>query len=267
MVDLTDRIAIVTGGASGIGKGICMVLAEAGAIVVVADINAINNNAVEAEITDKSQISTSIVLDVRKQESVDHLVTQVAEQFNHIDILVNNAGLVGAPNWWKRDQPSEEDWEHTLEVNLKGMVRVSEAVAVHMRERMYGKIVNIASVGGRQGTLTHIPYGVSKAGVINLTQASALELAPFNINVNSICPGLLWTPIWETISYRLSLDSEKGGGLSPREIFDRTVKERVPLGREQTPEDIGNTAAFLASDYASNITGQAINVSGGLFMN
>ena len=100
-----------------------------------------------------------------------------------------------------------------------------------------------------------------------MTQGLALELAPFSINVNAICPGLLWTSMWERIAHRWSIDSEKLEGLTPREIFDRTIKERIPLGREQTPEDIGYLATFLASDYAENITGQAINVSGGSHMN
>ena len=140
------------------------------------------------------------------------------------------------------------------------------AVAPHMKERNYGKIVNIASIAGRQGSPRNPPYNVSKTGVISLTQGQALELAAFNINVNAICPGLLWTPMWERMTARQAMTpnpEEK----SQRELFEEHVQNTIPMRKEQTPEDIGNLAAFLASDFAHNITGQSINVSGGLFMN
>ena len=115
------------------------------------------------------------------------------------------------------------------------------------------------------GTERNPPYNVSKAGVISLTQSQAFELAPYNINVNAICPGLLWTPMWERVASRTA-NSPNPEGRSTREVFEGYVKENTPLGREQTPEDIGSLAAFLASDYSMNITGQAINVSGGTHM-
>jgi meso-butanediol dehydrogenase/(S,S)-butanediol dehydrogenase/diacetyl reductase len=166
------------------------------------------------------------------------MVHEAISRFGRIDILVNNAGVIGAEGWEDRDVSSEEDWDVIYEVNVKGMNRVTRAVIPYMKERRYGKIINISSQAGRQGSPDN-PYAISKAGVISLTQGSATELAPYDINVNAICPGILRTPMWE----------------------------RIPLGREQTPEDIGYTAAFLASDYAKNITGQAINVSGGSRMN
>ena len=122
-------------------------------------------------------------------------------------------------------------------------------------------------MAGRQGNYDNPPYGISKAGVISFTQAYAVLLAPFNVNVNAICPGLLWTPMWEKISLRRSSLPQNTEGLSPRELFDRTVEERIPLGREQTPEDVGNLAVFLASEASRNITGQSINVDGGSRMN
>jgi NAD(P)-dependent dehydrogenase (short-subunit alcohol dehydrogenase family) len=224
---------------------------------------------VAAEVADTGRQSLASQADVTGQESVQRVVAEVVARFGRIDILVNNAGVIAAPGWEERDKPNEEDWDLIYEVNVKGIDRVTSAVAPHMKERRYGKIVNIASIAGRHGTLTNIPYGVSKAGVINLTQGVAQELAPFNINVNAICPGLLWTPLWERIGVRLSAFAyvQDDEGLSSREVFDNHVKRRIPLGREQTPEDIGNLAAFLASDYAENITGQAINVSGGSHFN
>jgi NAD(P)-dependent dehydrogenase (short-subunit alcohol dehydrogenase family) len=201
------------------------------------------------------------------QKSIDRMVTKITDQFGKIDILVNNAGVIAADGWEARNTSTEDDWDLTYEVNVKGVVRVTEAVTPRMKERRYGKIVNIASVSGRTGSLTSMPYSASKAAVINLTQTTALVLAPFNINVNTICPGILRTEMWNRIATRWSIDPSKSEGQTPSEIIDRTVNQRTPLGRSQTPKDIGNLATFLASDKAHNITGQAINVSGGSHMN
>lgn len=265
-MDVTGKVAIVTGSGRGIGRGIALVLASNGADVVVGDIVLDNARSVAKEVTDLGRQSAAIHLDVTDQASVDAAIAEVIERFGRIDVLVNCAGIIAARGWEDRDRATEDDWDQLYEVNVKGVARVSDAVTEHMKERRYGKIVNIASVSGRLGTLTNIPYGVSKAGVINLTQAQALELAPFNINVNSICPGLLWTDMWGRIAERWSNTREEWKGMSGKEIYDETVKVRTPLGRDQTPEDIGNLAAFLASDHSKNITGQAINVSGGFHM-
>ncbi len=206
-------------------------------------------------------------LDVTDQGSVESMVADAVSRHGRIDILVNNAGIIGAPGWQDRVETTEEDWDLLYAVNVKGMAAVTDAVSPHMKERRYGKVVNIASVAGRQGNYDNPPYGISKAGVISFTQAYAVLLAPFNVNVNAICPGLLWTPMWEKISLRRSSLPQNTEGLSPRELFDRTVEERIPLGREQTPEDVGNLAVFLASEASRNITGQSVNVDGGSRMN
>ena len=269
MIDLMDKIAIVTGGASGIGRGICLVLAEQGATVVVADVNGKGAEAVAAELADAGRRAMAIVLDVTDQASVNGMVSQVLEKFGQIDILVNDAGLVGAPNWWDRETPSDEDWDQAMAVNLRGMVRVSEAVATHMKERHYGKIVNIASIAARQGLIDVPQYSSSKAAVVSWTQSHAGQLAPYDINVNAICPGMLWTPLYDRLVQRRTAfgfnpDLE---GLTGREYFDKLVEAMTPMKREQTPEDVGKLAAFLASDDARNITGQAINLDGGRRMN
>ena len=261
-----DRVAIVTGGARGIGRGISLVLARNGADVAVADVNLEGAKSVAEEVVAAGRRSLAAHLDVADQTSVDRMVEDVLAHFGHIDILVNNAGVIGAPGWEQRESENEEDWDLVYAVNVKGLMRVTEAVARHMKERRYGKVVNISSIAGRQGNTVHPPYGASKAGVINITQGKALELAPHNINVNCICPGFLWTSMAERLDRRRSLWDEYPEGISPREIFEHSVEERVPLKREQTPEDIGNLAAFLASDYAKNITGQAINLDGGYQM-
>ena len=262
-MDVSQKVALVTGGGRGIGRGTALVLARNGADVAVADLNSPDAAAVAAEVEAVGRRSLGVAVDVTDLRSVEDMVSGVIDAFGRIDILVNNAGIIAAPGWENRERSNEDDWDQIYEVNVKGIVHVTEAVAPHMIQRRYGKIVNIASGAGRVGSPGNPPYNVSKAGVISYTQASALELAAHNINVNSICPGLLWTPMWERIATRGSLTPENVEGLNPRQWFERGVAERVPLKREQTPEDIGNLAAFLASDYAENITGQAINVNGG----
>ena len=137
-----------------------------------------------------------------------------------------------------------------------------------MKQNRSGSIVNISSVAGRLATLTSIPYGVSKAGIINLTQAHALELAPYNINVNAVCPGMIWTDMWNRIATQWLHTPNKisQGANDQEEVFKKAIQARTPLGREQTPEDIANAVTFLASDAAINITGQALNVNGGSHM-
>ena len=269
MIDLSERVAIVTGGASGIGRGISMVLVGQGANVVVADINSEGAESVAAEIAGGGGRSMAVQVDVTDVRSADSMVQQVLERFGSIDILVNDAGVIGADGWWERETPNSEDWDIVIAVNLRGLVNASEAVAPHMRERRHGKIVNIASVAARKGGTVIPHYNTSKAAVVSWTQSQALLLAPYSINVNAICPGSLWTPMYE----RLVQHQTKFGhddslqGLTGREYFDRKVVSDIPMKREQTPEDIGKLAAFLVSEDARNITGQAINVDGGRQMN
>ena len=151
MIDLTDKVAIVTGGASGIGKGICLVLARQGANLAVADMNSEGAEAVAATASDMGRQAKAIAVDVTDKASVDHMVAGALDTFGQVDILVNDAGVIGAPNWWKREAPNDDDWDRALAVNLRGMVSVSQAVEPHMKARRYGKIINIASTAGRQG--------------------------------------------------------------------------------------------------------------------
>ena len=265
-MDVTGKTAVVTGGGRGIGRGISLAMARNGADVVVADIVAENADVVAEEVRALGQRSLALTLDVSNQESVEAMASQALAEFGSIDILVNNAGVIGSQGWERREMPNEEDWTLIYEVNLRGVARVTDAVAPHMIERKYGKIVNIASIAGRRGSNRNPPYNASKAGVISLTQSQAQQLASHNINVNAICPGLLWTPMWQRIASRDTM-TPNPEGKSPRELFVEYVEAGTPLGREQTPDDIGNLAAFLASDFAMNITGQSINVDGGLTMN
>ena len=264
-MDLNDKVAIVTGSARGIGRAIADRMAAYGATVVISDlrIDDVHSTASELRAAHPGATFDVAEVDVTQTESAERLAKQIFETHGRIDILVNNAGIIGAPGWEQRDRSNEDDWDQIYAVNVKGVAKVSDAAAEFMKPRKYGKIVNIASVAGRQGGPGNPPYNVSKASVISLTQAYALGLAPHNINVNAICPGSLWTHMYNRILTRAKNLDDSLGDLSTREIFDRSNRDRMPLGREQTPEDIGNLAVFLASDLSLNITGQAINVTGG----
>ncbi len=267
-MDLNDKVAVVTGSARGIGRAIADRMAAYGATVVITDLRMddVQRAASELRATHPEATFDTAEVDVTQTESAERLAKQVFETHGRIDILVNNAGIIGAPGWEQRDRSSEDDWDQIYAVNVKGVAKATDAVAEFMKPRRYGKIVNIASVAGRQGNYGNPPYHVSKAGVISLTQGYALGLAPHNINVNAICPGSLWTHMYNRILSRAKNLDDSLDDLTTREVFDRSITERMPLGREQTPEDIGNLAVFLASDLSLNITGQAINVSGGAQM-
>ena len=266
-MNLEGKIAIVTGGGRGLGRGISLVLAERGADVVVADIDTEGAQKTSEEVVALGRKSMACTVDVTKRASAEQMTNAVLERFGRIDILVNNAGVVGKPGWYEHETLREEDWDFCYQVNVKGMVITSEVVAEHMKQRRSGKIVNIASVAGRQGRPAIAHYSASKAAAINWTQAHALMLAPYDINVNGVCPGILWTAMWEVVGLRYAFTNWPDEKLTAREAFDRSIKQRVPLGREQTPEDIGKAVAFFASDDAKNITGQVLNVDGGNFLN
>ena len=178
-MDVTDRVAVVTGGGRGIGRGICLALARYGADVVVADVNLEDAEAVRDEAAAMGRRTSAQYLDVTDQGSVDSMVADALSRYGRIDILVNNAGIIGAPGWQDRVETTEEDWDLLYAVNVKGMAAVTDAVSPHMKERRYGKVVNIASVAGRQGNYDNPPYGISKAGVISFTQAYAMLAGAF----------------------------------------------------------------------------------------
>ena len=263
MAALEDRVALVTGGGRGIGRGIVHQLAKAGADVAIGDVDLENAEKTAGEVAELGRSALVLELDVTDAESARAGVARVLERFGRLDVLVNNAGVVqdhlGA-------EITERDFDRCFEVNLKGIWIVSRAVAGHFEERGAGKIVNIASIAGRRGGGGLAPYSASKAGAISLTQSLASDLGRHGINVNAVCPGLLWTPMWE------KLEGMFQGDVAPdvvdkRATFEAYLRASCPLGREQTPEDIGDAVVFFASDAARNVTGQSLNVDGGIQMN
>jgi NAD(P)-dependent dehydrogenase (short-subunit alcohol dehydrogenase family) len=266
-MDFDGKTAIVTGAARGIGRGIALELARRGSNVVIADIDEESAREVVALIQAGGTRANYCETDVTQQWSTDDMVEAALEGYGQLDVLVNNAGVGGAPDFTTRKVPNVDDWQATFDVNVYGIVNGMQSVEKYMTDRGYGKIVNIASVAGRLGRPGFASYGASKAAAINVSQAWAYKLAPHGINVNAVCPGLIWTPLWESIGDWRSSTDEQYTGLTPRQVFQRAVSDIVPLGREQTPEDVGAAVAFLASDRARSITGQALNVDGGIRMN
>ncbi|HEV8662230.1 MAG TPA: SDR family NAD(P)-dependent oxidoreductase [Candidatus Methylomirabilis sp.] len=262
---LKGKTAIVTGGGSGIGRAIALCLAREGADVIVPDISLAGAKAVAAEITRVGRRALAVQTDVTKGAAVAAMLRQALKTFGVVDILVNNAGIP-APIGLPFTNNVERDWDRVYQVNVKAIFLCCKAVAPHMITRKAGRIVNIASIAGQLGAATSPPYSVSKGGVITLTRVLARDLAAHGITVNAVCPGLLWTPMWEFIGAGMIRNVAALKGKTPREVFEMRVREWVPLRREQTPEDVGHAVAFLASEEARNITGQALNVDGGIYM-
>jgi NAD(P)-dependent dehydrogenase (short-subunit alcohol dehydrogenase family) len=254
--DLRGRTAFITGGGSGIGAGIARVLAEQGAVVVVADID-----VAAAETVAKGLGGDAMALraDVASSTEVADAVGQAEARFGVVDILVNNAGI----NAWNDD---ETVWRRMFEINVMGVVRCCDALVPGMKERGYGKIVNIASMAGHAGRRWGGAYATGKAAVLRYTKGLAYELASSTINVNAICPGAVWTPLQEDGSRRAQKDDIELEGKDPYEVFLERYEDVIPMGRPQSVEDVGKAVAFLVSDDAANITGQCLHVDGGAIL-
>ena len=230
---------------------------------MIADVDLDSAEQTAKEVLALERQVLVVPMDVTDTRSVEEGVRQGLERFGAIDILINNAGVV-------QDHISDDvtgaDFDRCYQVNVKGIWNVSSQLIPHFRERRQGKIVNIASIAGRKGNNAFLAYNASKAAAINLTQSLAAALGSRNINVNAVCPGLLWTPMWRKIEGMARGDAAEEL-VEQRATFDAFIQGNCPLGREQTPEDIGHAVAFLVSEGARNITGQALNVDGGIEMN
>jgi len=246
-MDLTNRVAIVTGSARGIGQAIALKLAEVGADVVVNDIEAAAEplESVATEIRSKNRQSLAVTADVSSTEDVNRLVETAVSTLGKIDILVNNAGVT-------RDQlimrMSDEDWDTVLDIDLKSAFLCTRATVRHMIKQRWGRIINIASITGLVGNPGQANYASAKAGVIGLTRSIAKEVASRGITVNAIAPGAIDTPMTQR------LDENQ------RQEF----LKRIPLGYFGSPNDVAEAVAFLASEEARYITGQVLNVDGGM---
>ncbi len=262
---LHDKVAIVTGAARGIGEGIARCLAAEGASVAIIDIDGSVAQETASKLGDGC---IGLEADCSEESQMAEVTTLAVERFGGLDIFVNNAGGgrdaestgIGNP----LTNITQEAWDGQLATNLRTTFVGSKVAMPYLKERGAGSIINIASIAGLSANPFLAAYSSAKAGVISLSRSLALELGPYNIRVNVICPGLLWTRVWEMLAMIIKAGTPQFKDMTPREIFLEQVKRSTPLGREQTPEDIGKLTAFLVSDDACNITGQVISVDGGI---
>ena len=262
---LAGKVAIVTGGGSGIGRGIVLAMAREGADIAIPDIQVLNAEKVAEEARAVGRKALAMKTDVTSAADVKAMVDRTRETLGKIDVLVNNAGMA-APPGMPFTNNTEDDWDRAFAVNTKSVFLTSKAIAPYFIERKGGRIINIASIAGPISALTMPPYSVAKMGVITFTRVVAKELAPHGITVNAICPGVLYTDFWQKLAAHIAATNPAFAGMTPRQVFEKRVNDLVPLKREQTPDDIGWAAVFLASEEARNITGQALNVDGGVVM-
>jgi sorbitol-6-phosphate 2-dehydrogenase len=255
---LQNRIAVVTGGAQGLGAAISHRLAQEGAQVVVADLNLDGAQKTASEIqADKLVRTSAFQVDVTKEDQVEALVHGTINEYGRLDIVVSNAGiLISGPT----DEFPLSKWRMVIEVNLIGYFLVAKHAAIAMKKQRSGTIIQINSKSGKKGSFKNSAYAASKFGGIGLTQSLALELAEFGVRVNAICPGnLLDSPLWTESLFKQYAQNQ---GITEEQVRQKYI-DQVPMKRGCTYEDVSNVVVFLASEQSSYMTGQAINVTGG----
>jgi len=250
-MEFQDRVALVTGGASGIGRATCLALAARGARVAVADVNAQGAEQVAEEIRRQDREALPVAMDVTQRAQVVQGVQQVLDRWGKVDVLVNAAG-------WDRIVPflesTEDLWDRVIAINFRGVLNTCHVVLPHMVQRGGGVVVNISSDAGRVGSSGETVYSGAKGAVIAFSKALAREVARYNIRVNVVAPGITDTPLLQQI---IQAGNEK--------LIDAIVRS-TPLRRMARPEEVAEAVVFLASERASFITGQTLSVSGGLTM-
>lgn len=241
---LNNKISIVTGAARGLGKGISEKLAEEGSKVIIVDIDKEACDKTVKEFTDNGYTAIAFAANIAKREDVSKLFEFVDNEYGRVDILVNNAGINRDTTLVKM---SQDQWQQVIDVNLTGTFNCTQEAAIRMKEQKSGRIISISSASWL-GNFGQANYAASKAGVIGLTKTSMRELSKYNVTSNAICPGFI--------------DTDMTRGV-PDKVWDQMVS-KIPMGRAGSPRDVGNMISFLASDEAEYITGEVINVGGGM---
>ncbi len=261
--DLSGRTAVVTGAGGGLGRAMAVALADYGARVAVTDLH--EHRAREtADLLDGDPMALEV--DVTSLECVTAGAGAVLDALGPPHILINNAGIASATVGREGAPDRDEDWTAVLLVNIQGTVRSCEAFLPAMKENRRGKIINVGSMAGHAARQIGGAYATSKAAILRYTKGLAVEVAPFGINVNAVCPGAVWTPLQERgIAYRQSQDPELAAR-DPYEIFTANYARTIPLGRPQTAEEVAAAVVFLASSAADSITGQCLHVDGGAIL-
>ena len=253
---LEDKVAIITGGAKGMGKGIALKFAQEGCRVVVGDVDIAGAQGVADEIRALGRESMAAKADITKSAEVEAMVAKAIEEYGKIDILVNNAGGVpGTHGAGSSETITEEEWDRIVALNLKGPFLMCKAVLPFMKKNRSGNIISLSSMGAVCPAVSVLHYHSAKAGILGLTINLAFELAPLNIRVNAIVPGPIETPFWDNVMPK---------GAQRDEFFTALAKKEVPLGRIGSPKDIAGAALFLASELSDYMTGQILHVAGGL---
>lgn len=255
-MSVRERIAIVTGGGMGIGQEISRELARRGATVVIADIQETPSLNTVEQIRSSGGKASYVHTDVTDRNSTRDLAAQTIAEHGCIDILVNNAGADSKGAIWELE---ENQWDFLMNLNLKGTFLSTQAVVRHMMDRRFGRIINMSSMAGKTGELFTSPYCTTKFGVIGFTQSIALELGPYNVTVNAVCPGAVETDLFKKgVTMTAALNNN-----SYEEELEEKFISLTPLGRMTTTNDVARAVAFFASDEAEFITGSSLNVSGG----
>ena len=255
-MELSGQAAIVTGAGRGIGRATALELARMGADVAIAELDKAGAEQTAAEVAKLGRKALVITTDVTKRGDLAAMTERARKEFGRIDVLINNAGIYRAAATL---EITEEHWDAVLDINAKAVFFATQAVLPVMIAQKRGAIVNLASMAGKIGSKTNLPYNASKAAVVSMTKSLALAHAADGIRVNCVCPGFVETDMWT----KVSRDQSALLGLTPEE-FNRQRKASVPLGRMETPEDVASVIGVLASPRAGYMTGQALSVDGGL---